>query len=126
MLEGDVGTQDRTLYLGCLPVLASLAGVWHFYNPNSPATDQNQAAVLYSQRPLHPGLPLTRGPTFLTGKSLQIGSQKLIYSLDLYHGTCSPDLILGREVGLCSEMAPLQALDVSLMEARARAFRRLE
>lgn len=48
-----------------------------------------------------------------------------MYSLDFYHGTCSPDLILGRE-GLCSEMAPLQVLDVSLMKARARALRRLE
>lgn len=49
VLEGDVGAHDRTLYLGCLPVPDSLAGVWHFYNPNSPAIDWNQAAVLYSQ-----------------------------------------------------------------------------
>lgn len=65
-------------------------------------------------------------PTFLTGKTLQIGRQKLIYSLDFYHSTCIPDLILGREEGLCSEMAPLQVLDVSLMKARAKALRRLE
>lgn len=125
VLEGDVGAQDRTLYLGCLPVPESLAGVWHFYNPNSPATDQNQAAVLYSQR-LSTSRLASHSRSFLTGKTLQIGRQKLIYSLDFYHGTCSPDLILGREEGLCSEMAPLQVLDVSLMKARARALRRLE
>lgn len=39
---------------------------------------------------------------------------------------CSLDLAQGREEGLCSEMAPLQVLDVSLMKARARALKRLE
>ena len=48
------------------------------------------------------------------------------YSLDFFHGTCSAGLALGREEGLCSEVAPLQVLDVSLMKARASALKRLE
>jgi hypothetical protein len=33
---------------------------------------------------------------------------------------------MGREEGLCSEVTPLQVLDVSLMKARAFSFKRLE
>lgn len=49
-----------------------------------------------------------------------------LYSLDFFHSTCSPALVPGREEGLCSEVAPLQVLDVSLMKARASALKRLE
>lgn len=39
-----------------------------------------------------------------------------VYSLYFFHGMCSVPLALGREEGLCSEVAPLQVLDVSLDE----------
>ena len=49
-----------------------------------------------------------------------------VYSLYFFHGMCSVPLALEREEGLCSEVAPLQVLDVSLMKTRASALKRLE
>ena len=77
---------------------------------------------------LHAGLLLTWGLTFPVGKRLEIwrNVEMYVYSLDFFHGMCSVPLALGREEGLCSEVAPLQVLDVSLMKTRASALKRLE
>lgn len=51
---------------------------------------------------------------------------KTYIPLTSYRSTWSTALVLGREEGLCSEVAPLQVLDVSLMKARASTLKRLE